>query len=775
MIGKTISHYRILEKLGEGGMGEVYKADDLVLGRPVALKFFSHHLLDTGEEKARILHEARYAATLSHPSICTVYEIDETTSEPFIVMEFIEGSSIREKMQLRPLALKEAVGIAMHVAEGLVEAHEKGIIHRDIKSGNIMISDKGQAMIMDFGLAKLRTQKHLATEETTLGTVAYMSPEQARGEDVDHRTDIWSLGVVLYEMLSGNVPFRGDYDQAVTYAILNDEPEPLAAARPEVPPELERIVSRALAKNLDERYQHMDEMLVDLRLIAKDLASGKTKEVPAAPKRRETRRPYLYAGALLLIVSLIVIGLYFLRGYGDTIDSLAVLPLKNLSGSPDQEYIVEGMTEALINELSRIKALRVISRTSVMRFKDSTKAVPEIARELNVDAIVEGSIQREGDQLRITVQLIQAVPEKHIWANDYDRHMRDMLTLQKEIARAVAQNIKVALSPAEQKTLASSRTVNPEAEEEYLKGRFNNNRFTVESAQKALELFKAAIGKDPNYALAYVGLAESYDILAALAAVPDSEAWPKVKEAASKALEIDETLADAHVLLADVAFVYEWNWKEAETAYKRAIELNPGYSRAHDWYALYLSCMLRHNEAIAEITKARELDPLSLGVRVNEVAIYGAARRYDKAEQLVSDLLDYYPDSYMAQLARGYLYLRESDYAKALSVFQKMSSSFGDQLVKSSLAASYAFSGQKENAQALLKDLIEQSKKDYVPAYCIAIVYYSLADLDRTFEWLEKAFKERSNSLVFMRTLSMFDPLLSEPRFQALMKKMGLE
>jgi TolB-like protein/predicted Ser/Thr protein kinase len=543
MIGKTISHYKILEKLGQGGMGTVYMAEDTKLDRTVALKFLTSQAVGEEDEKARFVHEAKAAAALSHPNVCHVYEIDESEGQTFIAMEYLEGQTLKEKINAGPLNLKRALELAIEIAGGLKEAHEAGIVHRDIKPANIMITTKGRTKITDFGLAKLTGGTKLTKTQTTLGTAPYMSPEQARGEETDRRTDIWSLGVVIYEMACGLRPFRGDYEPAVIYSILNERQEPLTALRTGVPVELERIVDKSLAKSPDERYQQVADMLVDLKGVVKRLessergragtgaeaarsapvarpeAAGATTAGPqsegarsaqearpeaasqAAPRpsatatdRPRLSRPTWYVGAAVLIVALVIAGMNLFRERPaqaptgpidpDIIDSIAVLPLENISGDPTEDYFVAGMHEALITDLSRIGALRVISRTSVMRYKDTDKAVPEIARELDVDAIVEGSVMRVGDQVRITAQLIRAATDEHLWAENYDRELSNVLGLLSEVAQEIAGEIEVALSGEDKAQLADSGPVVPEAYDAYLRGQFHFNTLSAKELER---------------------------------------------------------------------------------------------------------------------------------------------------------------------------------------------------------------------------------------------------------------------------------------------------
>jgi serine/threonine-protein kinase len=553
MTGQIISHYKILEKLGGGGMGVVYKARDLKLDRFVALKFLPHHLIADDEEKKRFIHEAKSASALDHPNICTIYEIDETEDEQmFIAMAYYEGETLKKKIDRGPLPLDEAINLAIQVAQGLQCTHEAGITHRDIKPANVMITNKGQAKIMDFGLAKLAGQKTRLTKTgMTVGTLAYMSPEQLQGIDADHRSDIWALGVVLYEILTGKLPFKGEYEAAMVYSILNEPPEPIIALRAGVPMELERIVNKAVAKNTNARYQHIDEILVDLRSLQTDFASGASKQRLTAAKFSKKKRFYLYGGFATVLIFLI--GIILFRGARETYpkhDSIAVLPITNLSGDPELEYFADGMTEALITDLAQISALKVISRTSVMQYKGAKKPLPEIANELKVDVVLEGSVQCFGERVKITAQLIEAATDRHLWAKSYERELRDILALQNEVARAVADEIQVKLTPQEQARLMSVHPVNPEAYQAYLKGRYYWNKRTKEGFKKGIDYFTTAIEIDPAYALAYAGLADCYNLLGNWGYLPPKETFPKAKVAAMKAIEIDERLAEAHTSLA---------------------------------------------------------------------------------------------------------------------------------------------------------------------------------------------------------------------------------
>jgi serine/threonine-protein kinase len=779
MTGQIISHYKILEKLGGGGMGVVYKARDLKLDRFVALKFLPHHLIADDEEKKRFIHEAKSASALDHPNICTIYEIDETEDEQmFIAMAYYEGETLKKKIDRGPLPLDEAINLAIQVAQGLQCTHEAGITHRDIKPANVMITNKGQAKIMDFGLAKLAGQKTRLTKTgMTVGTLAYMSPEQLQGIDADHRSDIWALGVVLYEILTGKLPFKGEYEAAMVYSILNEPPEPIIALRAGVPMELERIVNKAVAKNTNARYQHIDEILVDLRSLQTDFASGASKQRLTAAKFSKKKRFYLYGGFATVLIFLI--GIILFRGARETYpkhDSIAVLPITNLSGDPELEYFADGMTEALITDLAQISALKVISRTSVMQYKGAKKPLPEIANELKVDVVLEGSVQCFGERVKITAQLIEAATDRHLWAKSYERELRDILALQNEVARAVADEIQVKLTPQEQARLMSVHPVNPEAYQAYLKGRYYWNKRTKEGFKKGIDYFTTAIEIDPAYALAYAGLADCYNLLGNWGYLPPKETFPKAKVAAMKAIEIDERLAEAHTSLAFLSMFYDWDWLEAEREFKRAIELNPNYATAHQWYGEYLALVRgQFDQAIAEMKRAQELDPLSLTISANLGWVIYLSRQYEQAIEQLRKTLELDPSFVLAHLHLGWVYVQEARYEEAIAELQKVvtfSEDAGYALV--SLGTAYALSGKKVEAQKVLKKLKGTSKQHYISPGHMAFVYIGLGEKDQAFAWLEKAYEKRDGWLVYLMD-PCFDPLRSDPRFTELLKKVGLE
>jgi serine/threonine protein kinase/tetratricopeptide (TPR) repeat protein len=776
MIGKTVSHYRIVEKLGEGGMGVVYRAEDTKLKRTVALKFLPSELTRDADAKARFIQEAQAASALDHPNICTIYEIDETAEgQLFICMACHEGETLKERIGLGPLDAKEAVGVALQIARGLAKAHERGIVHRDIKPANTIVTVDRVAKILDFGLAKLVGGARLTRTSSTLGTVAYMSPEQAGGKDVDQRTDIWSLGVVLFEMLTGRLPFKGDYEQAMMYSILNEAPMPLAVLRPDTPKELQNIVAKALAKRPEERYKDMREMIAELevcdrKLETVNMASGSSKV------GRSKRLLLTMLGACVLLAAVIVLGrLHFLAPREKPITSLAVLPFQNLSADPEQEYFSDGMTDALIGELSKIKALRVISRTSVMKFKKTDKSLPRIAHELGVDAVVEGSVLRAGDDVRITAQLINARPEKHLWADNFTRSMQNILMMQSEVAQAIVREIRITVTPEEHSLLTAMRTVNPEAHEAYLKGMFYVNKISPADISRGIGYLERAIEIDSTYALAYAGMGMAYDWLVSFSVLPPREAWPKVRAFATKALALDETLPEAYMLIADTKLTYDWDFKGAEEFFKRALELNPNNSAARFFYSNYLSTQRRFPEAIREAKLGRNLDPLSAIAVTLVASVYLDVLQIDSALVYVNEALAIDSTNAYANRLLSCIFMARGMHKEAIANLNAMISR-GDSSVVDLLTLVYADIGETGKARELIDDVEKLSEKHYVAPDRFLWTYCALGDTARIFECLERGYEERSSMMHRLAVQPpMCDFLLRDPRYHALMKKVGLE
>ncbi|MCI0698139.1 protein kinase [candidate division KSB1 bacterium] len=748
MIGKTISHYKILEKLGGGGMGVVYKAQDLKLDRFVALKFLPHHLSADAEEKKRFIQEAKAASALDHPNICTIYEIDETTEgqaedgQMFIAMAYYEGETIKKKIERGLLLIDQTLDLTIQIAQGLAKAHEKGIVHRDIKPANVFVTNDGLVKIVDFGLAKLAGQARLTKPGTALGTAAYMSPEQTRGEEVDHRTDIWSLGVVLYEMLTGQLPFKGEYEQAVMYSIIHEAPKPIAELRAGVPAQLQQMIEKAMTKNSDQRYQNTNEILTDLSALKKQL------ELESAKKAVDEKK---------------------------TAPSIAVLPFADLSPQKDQEYFCDGMAEELINALTKIESLKVVARTTAFSFKGEKSDVREIGRKLHVETLVEGSVRKAGNRVRITAQLVNVADGYHLWSEKYDREMEDIFAIQDNIAQQIVTALKIKLIGEPSAPLVKQYTENLEAYHLYLKGRYYWNKRYEGLLQKGIECFGQALEKDPDYALAYTGLADSYSVLGVYHFLPPKEAFSRAKAAAEKALQIDENLAESHASLGMIVTYYDWDWPGAEREFQRAIALNPSYALAHSYYALCLAWMGRFDEAIIEAKQAQELDPLSLLANAFAGYVFYMARQYDQAIQECQKALEMDPNSVAALGFIAAAYFQKAMYEEAIAAFQKVIPLWkGNTFWLAALGMVYAGSGRKEEARKVLHELEERSKQQYVAPLDFVWVYTGLGEKDQAFEWLNKAYEER-NGLFRLKTEPTFDALRSDPRFEELLQKIGLE
>jgi len=744
--GSTIvGRYQIIEELGRGGMGVVYKAQDTKLRRTVALKFLPPELTHISEVKERFIREAQAAAALDHPHICTVFEFDEAEEKTFISMAYIEGQSLKKKIESAPLELDEALRIATQVAEGLQEAHNRGVVHRDIKSANIMV---------------------------TMGTIAYMSPEQARGEEVDHRTDIWSLGVVLYEMFSGQLPFKGEHDQAVVYSILNERPKPITNLRSDIPMAIEQVVSKALEKNPDERYQHIDELIDDLKSISEGIVPEEIKARLRKAKLLRRKRAILYAGIAGCLIIMAVIALSLFTGRVEAIDSIAVLPLENLTGDAGQEYFVDGVTDELIGQLAQISALRVISRRSVMRYKESDKSLPEIARELNVDAVLEGTVYQVGDSVRIRVQLIDALPEEqNLWADTYDRPMTDALIMYSEIAQTIADKTQVNLSAEEMTRLTSASQVNPEAYEALLKGHFHWDKFTEKDIEIALQYYELALKKDPNYARAYGGIASYWGAMTYFGMLP-SEVLPKRKAALDKILELDSLLPEAHSGLASTAAWFEFDWVKAEREFLLTLELIPNDAGTRIFYGLFLTGMGRFEEAKEQMEIGLELDPLNA---MNQGYLGNAflrARQLDQAIAQYKKSLALQPD--FADSLSGLLecYHQKGMYKEALEVARRFFNARGFENLLEAFNRGNEEGEYKEAMRQAAEAWAAQSNRAY--SMRIATLYTYAGEKDRALDWLEIAYQEQMQNLIYLNVQPKWDLLRDDPRFQDLLRKMNL-
>src|SRR6266852_63837 len=725
MIGQALGKYRVVEKLGEGGMGIVYRARDEGLNRNVAVKILPPGALTDEGSRKRFRKEALTLAKLNHPNIESLYDLDNKDGVDFLVMEYVPGATLAERLAGGALPEKEVLALGMQVAAALEEAYDQGVVHRDLKPGNIGVTPKGQVKLLDFGLAKVLPQAaevditvSLTETPAMAGTLPYMPPELLRGEPTDTRADIYSLGVVLYEMSTGQRPFREPLASRLTDAILHQLPIAPRTLNARVSPELERIILKCMEKKQENRYQSAKELRVDLGRLLPSTAG-------AAPARRKYRflapvNLWLMAGgAVALFAALAVLNIGAVRekllgkGTAPRIESIAVLPLENLSGDPEQEYLADGMTETLIAHLAKISTLRVISRTSVMRYKRTNKALPEIARELGADALIEGSVMRSGSRIRITAQLIYAPSDRHLWGESYERDLRDVLVLQSEVARAIAHEINIKLTPQDQTRLATARPVNSEAYELYLKGRYYWNKMSGDDVTRAAEYFSKAIALDDSYAPVYVGLADCYLRQADLGNLPPSEAYGRAKTATLRALEIDNGLAEAHASLAVIRADHDWDWEGAETEFRRALELDPKHVNAHQWHAVFLAKLGRFKEAFPEIEIAKELDPLSLPVATSAGSILRYARRYDEAIEELRRAIDLEPSFKFTHVELADVYGLKGMFHEAASEWSRVNALSGNP-ERLHYAAVRDAAGYQRSVQLWIEHLQESSKREYV-------------------------------------------------------------
>ncbi|HUI65797.1 MAG TPA: protein kinase [Bacteroidota bacterium] len=767
MIGQVVSHYDILEKLGEGGMGVVYKAQDTKLDRIVALKFLPHQLTPDESDKARFLQEAKAAAALNHNNICTVHDIDETSEgQMFIVMDFYEGETLKKKIERGPLKIDDAIEIATQVAQGLAKAHEHGIVHRDIKPANVMITSDGVAKIVDFGLAKLSSRTMLTKTGLTLGTAAYMSPEQAKGEETDSRTDIWSLGVVLYEMLSGRRPFAAEYENALLYSVINSEPEHLTGLRTGVSMDLERIVRKCMAKPLGNRYQHIEEILVDLRSVQQETPT------PGQAKRKARNIPLLVGGATVIVAFALFAYLFVLpKAFPSGAQSVAVLPFLDLSPQKDQEYFCDGITEDLVNRLGNVEGLRVPARTSVFTFKGKPFDVKEVGDKLNVQTVLEGSVQKSGDRLRITAQLINVADGYHLWSEKYDREMKNIFDIQDEISTAIVAALRLKLTSNQMERALTHPVTSVTAYELYLKARYLRFFEVPDSIERAISYYKLAVEEEPGFALGWAGLSEAYILK------DWSGSWPSChavsRAAGENALRLDSSLAEAHIAFALVQYGYELDWSGAERSLRRAVELSPNGWNAHRELGLLLFRTGRTRDAIGELKEALELGPLSWQSYRDLGCAYIETGDHLLAKEMLQSAIALNPRTRIPLfefIGSEYDYLawediRTASYPEARDLLQK-TDSIAQVLVD-------VVRGEKGRIglgiAALHKARVDPLSKSII----LARVYSLAGQRDSALSCLEAVSPADRWGLGYSFSDPYFSSLTSEPRFTSLEEKCG--
>jgi eukaryotic-like serine/threonine-protein kinase len=827
----TLSHYRIVSKLGAGGMGEVYLAHDTKLDRKVALKILPIAVASHRNRMERFLREAKAAAALNHPNIAQIHEIGEDNGTHFIVMEFIDGVTLNQKIHGEKTELPKLLKYLQQAAEGLSKAHAVGIVHRDLKPDNIMITRDDFAKVLDFGLAKLSEPRAVVTGSVdtqaatrvnidtapgvVMGTVGYMSPEQAQGktDEIDQRSDIFSFGCILFEAVTGHRAFDGKDTIDSLNKIIREPPPAISDFRPDLPTHLQRIVRRCLAKDREDRYQTIKDVGIELRELRRELegseidstipfarseAGGRTSDTGATQKisaavstspapssahivSRIKQHKLAVLGAAVVVFAFAAFALTsYVRGRnaGVAIDSIAVLPFENRSVDAETEYLSDGLAESLIYRLSQLPNLRVTPTSVAFRYKGKEADAAKAGNELGVSAVLVGRIIQRGDNLTISAELVDVRYNKLLWGEQYDRKMSDLLVTQREIAREIVDKLRLKVS-GEEKGLAKHYTESNEAYQLYLRGRFYWSKRTEEGMRRSIEYYQQSIEKDPNFALAYSGLADAYDLLGApdaTGAMPADEAMPKAKAAALKALEIDDTLAEPHVSLAHQKYYYEHDFATAEREYKRAIELNPTYPTAPHWYAVYLSAVGRFDEAMAQVRRAQELDPLSLPINMTVGWVFLSARQNDQSVEQLRKTLEMDPNFVLAHHRLGLAYEQQGKYDDAIAEFkQVINLTSGKPLGLLALAHAYAMSGRRAEALKILADLQEQSKVRFVSPASIAMIYAALGDKEQAFAWLGKAEKTHDGIIVRLKVDSRYDSLRSDPRFTDLVRRVGLQ
>jgi serine/threonine protein kinase/Tfp pilus assembly protein PilF len=767
---KTVSHYQILEKIGQGGMGEVFLAEDIKLDRKVALKFLPKEFTKDMDAKERFKREAKATAALNHPNIVTIYEINEHEDQTYIAMEYVEGETLKEIIiknsklktdgrgevaspfhmmkkegkETLPLHIDEIINIAIQICEGLQKAHEAGIVHRDIKPQNIIINKDNQVKILDFGLAKLKGVSQLTREQSTLGTLHYMSPEQFMGKTVDHMVDIWSVGIILYEMVTGHLPFKGDYEQAIMYAVMNEQPEPIAVIQAGLSKELNQIISNILEKEKENRYQNTGDVIKDLKILKKKIETKIPKEATTDTKKNP---------------------------------SIAVLPFRNMSSEAEQEYFCEGISEEIINALSHIKDLRVIARTSAFAFKDRFEDVREIGKRLGVETLLEGSVRKAGNQLRITAQLIKASDGSHIWSEKYDRSLEDIFAIQDEISMSIVDNLKIKLLEKEKNAVTKGQTDNLDAYQNYLKGWYFLSMTTPQAFERAFEYFQEALREDPDYAGAYVGQARGYMMSSMFGNIHPRKVYPKARSCIEKALRLDNTQGEAYAVLGFIQAMYDWDWASAEENFIKALSHKPNSAMISFLYSFILCLTGRHSQAISSMQQVLRLDPLSPYNTATYANMLRHAHKFDEAIRELKKSIESHPDYWYSHFQLGCAYWENSMFKESLHEFEMavdLSNRMG--LPTAQFIAFLYKSGNWETADKMLADFLKRSQTEYFPPVILMVIYWGRNEFDKAFQWLEKAYEEHDTLIaLYLMGPSLEEKFINDHRFQDILKKVGVK